>query len=100
MDLIKSQKCKISLYELKKIERINNLSLNTITQIAVTRNIKNYEDMSKEDLLIALLKSNKIHTELLKDNGSNTEMGESKKLFNKIRSNFSQNEIKKQRKIL
>ena len=57
----------------------------------------NYEDMSKEDLLIAVLKSNKSHTELLKDNDSNTEIGETKKLFNKPRSNFSQEEIKKHR---
>ena len=54
--------------------------------------------MSKEHLLIALLKSNKSHTELLKDNDSNTEIGETKKLFNKFRSNFSReqkNYIKK-----
>ena len=56
--------------------------------------------MSKEDLLIALLKSNKSHTELLKDNNSNTDIGETKKLFNKLRSNFAREEIKKQRKIL
>ena len=55
--------------------------------------------MSKEDLLIALLKSNKSHTELLKIDNSNTEIGETKKLFNTLRNNFSQEEIKKQRKI-
>ena len=60
--------------ELKKIERMNNLLLNTLKQIAITRNINNYEDMSKEDLLIALVKSNKSHIELLKD--SNTEIGD------------------------
>ena len=63
----------ISLNELKKIERMNNLLLNTHKQIAITRNIKNYEDMSKEDLLSALIKSNKNHIELLQD--SNTEIG-------------------------
>ena len=56
----------LSLNELKKIERMNNLSPNALEEIAMARNIKNYEDMSKEDLLIALLKSNKSHTELLK----------------------------------
>ena len=54
----------LSLNELEQIERMNNLSLNELKQIAKTRRIKNYEDMSKEDLLIALLKSNKSHTEL------------------------------------
>ena len=41
-----------SLNELKKIERMNNLSLNALKQMAIARNIKNYENMSKEDLLI------------------------------------------------
>ena len=89
-----------SLNELKKIERINNLSLNALKEIAITRNIKNYEDISKENLLIALIKSNESHTELLKDNDSNTEIGETKKLFSKLRSNFSQEELKKHRKKL
>ena len=84
----------LSLNELKKIERMNNLSLNALKQIAIARHIKNYYDMLKEDLLIALLKSNKSHTEL---DDSNTEIGETKKLFNIRRSNFSQKEIKKLR---
>ena len=32
----------LSLNEFKKIERMNNLSINTLKQIAITRNIKNY----------------------------------------------------------
>ena len=54
----------LSLNELQQIERINNLSLNELKQITKTRSIKNYEDMLKENLLIALLKSNKSDTEL------------------------------------
>ena len=87
----------LSLNELTKIERMNNLSLNALKQTAIARNIKNYEDMSKEDLLIALTRSNERHTELLKVGDSNTEIGETKKLFNKLRSNFSLKEIKKHR---
>ena len=86
----------LSLNKLKKIERMNNLSLNELNRIAIARNIKNYKDMSKEDLLIALLKSNPSHTELLKIDDSNTEIGETKKLFNNLRNNFSREEIKKQ----
>ena len=77
---------------------MNNLSLNELNRIAIARNIKNYKDMSKEDLLIALLKSNPSHTELLKIDDSNTEIGETKKLFNNLRNNFSREEIKKHRK--
>ena len=70
--------------------------------MVIARHIKSYKDMSREDLLIALLKSNNSHTELLKIliNDSNTEIGETKKLFNNLRNNFSREEIKKQRKIL
>ena len=76
---------------------MNNLLLNTLKQTAITRNIKNYEDMSKEDLFIALMKSKESHTEFLKDNDSNIEKGETRKLFKKPRSNFSREEIKKHR---
>ena len=72
---------------------MNNLSLNTFKQIAIAKQIKNYKDMSREDLLIALLKSNPSHTELLKIDDSNTEIGETKKLFNNLRNNFSREEI-------
>ena len=56
----------LSFNELEKIERMNNLSLNALEQMAIARHIKSYKDMSREDLLIALLKSNQSHTELLK----------------------------------
>ena len=87
----------LSLDELEKIERMNNLLQNVLEQIATARHIKNYKDMPREDLLIALLKSNQSHTELVKINDSNTEIGETKKLFNNLRNNFSREEIKKRR---
>ena len=76
---------------------MNNLPQNVLEQIATARHIKNYKDMSREDLLIALLKSNQSHTELLKVDDSNTEIGDTKKLFNNLRNNFSREEIKKDR---
>ena len=76
---------------------MNNLSLNAFEQMAMARHIKNYTDMSKEDLLIALLKSDQSYTELLKIDNSNTEIGETKKLFNNLRNNFLREEIKKHR---
>ena len=54
--------------------------------------------MSKEDLLIALLKSNQSHTELRRSEDNNTEIGETKKLFNELRNNFSKEEIMKIRR--
>ena len=53
--------------------------------------------MSREDLLIVLLKSNPSHTKLLKIDDSNTETRETKKLFNNLRDNFLREEIKKHR---
>ena len=52
---------------------MNNFSLNALEQMARARHIKNYKDMPREDLLIALLKSNQSHTELLKTDNSNTK---------------------------
>ena len=55
--------------------------------------------MSKEDLLIALFKSNKSHTELRRsEDNNNTEIEETKKIFNKLRNNFSKEEIKRIRR--
>ena len=60
---------------------MNNLLLNQLKQIAITRHIKNYKDISKEDLLIALLKSNQSHRELrMSKNNNNIEINETKKL--------------------
>ena len=85
----------LSLNKLEQIERLNNLSFNKLEQIAKTRRIKNYRDMSKEDLLIALLKSNQSHVELRRSEGNNAEIKEIKRIFNKFRNNFSKEEIKK-----
>ena len=58
---------------------MNNLSLNKLKQVAKTRNIKTNKNTSKEDLLIALLKSNQSHTELRRSKDNNVEIGETKK---------------------
>ena len=87
----------LSLNDLKLIERMNNFS-EKLKQIANTRRIKNYKDMSKEDLLIALLKSNQSHTELRKTENNNTKIEETKKIFNALRNNFPKERIKKIRR--
>ena len=48
----------LSFNELKQINKMNSLLLNELKRIAKIRHINNCKDMSKEDLLIALLKSN------------------------------------------
>ena len=86
----------LSLNELKHIERINDLSLNKVKQIMKTKRIKTNTNTSKEDLLIALFKSNQNHTELRRGmDNNNTEIGETKKIFNGLRNTFSEKETKK-----
>ena len=70
----------LSLHELEQITEMNHLSKNKLERIAKNRRIKNYKDMLKENLLIALLKSNKSYTELRsRGEDNNTEIKETKK---------------------
>ena len=64
------------------------------------RPIKNYKNMSREELLITLLKSKQSHAELYKSKSNNTEIEETRKFFNEIRNKFSKSVIKEIRKKL
>ena len=88
----------LSQNELEQISKMQNLSQNELEQIVKTRRIKNYKDMSREDLLIALLKSNQSHAELCRSKDNNAEIKETKKNFNELRNNFSKEEIRKIRR--
>ena len=55
---IKSQKCRIfHKNEQDQITKMHNQSRDELERIAEMRRISNYETMSKEELIIALLKS-------------------------------------------
>ena len=73
----------LSQNELEQITRIKNLPQNELEQIAKIRRIKNYKDMSKERLLIALLKSKESHAELYKSKSNNAEIEETRKFLTK-----------------
>ena len=62
------------------------------------RHIKKCKNMLRENLLIALLKSKQSHAELCRSKDSNTEIEETKKIFNELRNNLSKEEIKKIRR--
>ena len=51
----------LSQNELKQIMKMQNLSQNKLEQIAEMRRIKNYTNMSRENVLISLLKSKQSH---------------------------------------
>ena len=82
----------LSQNELKQITKMQNLSQNELEQIAKMRRIKNYKNMSREELLIALLKSKQSYAELRWSKHNN------KKVFNGLRNRFSKEKRKKIRK--
>ena len=71
-----------------------NLSQNELEQITKMRRIKNYKNMSKEELLIALLKSEQSLAELYKSKSNNAEIEETKKIFNELRNKLSRTKRK------
>ena len=54
--------------------------------------------MSREELLITLLKSKQSIAELRRSKDNNAEIEETKKIFNELRNRFSKEKIKKIRK--
>ena len=79
---------------------MQNSSQNELEQIAKKRSIKNYSNMSREGLLIALLKSKQSHAELYKSKSNNAEIEETRKFFDEIRNKFSKSVIKEIREKL
>ena len=90
----------LSQNELKPTTKMWNLSENELEQIAKMKHIKNYKNMSKEELLIAFLKSEQSLAELYKSISNNTKIEETKNFFNKLRNKFPKLKIKEIRKKL
>ena len=59
------------------------------------RRIQNYERMSKEGLILSLLKSKQSLPELFNNNLDNDEISEIKKILNKLRDNLTKEYVKK-----
>ena len=85
---------------LKNIAKMQNLSQNELNQIADMRDlsrdeherivkirrIKNYEEMSKEELIISLLKSKQSEAELFNNNNlDDNKIGYIRRIFNRLR---------------
>ena len=54
-------------------------------QIAKMRRIKNYDEMSKEELIISLLKSKQSIAELLNNNLDHDKISDIKRILNRLR---------------
>ena len=76
----------VSQNKLKQITEMSDLSQNEQEQIAKMRRIKDYKNMSKEELLITLLKSEKSRAELYKSKSNNLRIEEVRKFFNELRN--------------
>ena len=83
----------LSQNELKQIVKMQDLSQDELEQIARMRRIKDYKNMSREDLLTALLKSKQSYAKLRKSKDNNAEIEETKKTFNELRNRFSKEKI-------
>ena len=84
---------------LKKIAKMQNLSQNEFNQIAEMRGqsrdeleriakirrIKNYEEMSKEELIISLLKSKQSIAELFNSNLDDDKISDIRRILNRLR---------------
>ena len=79
---------------------MKNLPQNELDQITEMRSIKNYKNIWRKELLIALLKSEQNHAELYKNKSNNSEIEETQKLINVIRYKFSKSMIREIRKDL
>ena len=71
----------LSQNELEQIKRMKSLPKNELEQIAEMKRIKNRKNMSREELLIALLKSVQSHAELYKSKSNNAEIEKDQKNF-------------------
>ena len=72
--------------ELEQISKMKTFSENEIEEIAEMRNIKDYENMSKEELKIDFLKSERNLAEFFKNNSNNDRIRGIKKRPNKLKA--------------
>ena len=64
---------------------MHGLSTDELEQITKIRRIKNYEKMTKEELIISLLKSKQSIVELFNNNLNNNKISDTRKIINRLR---------------
>ena len=88
-----------NLINLKQVAKMQNQSRDELEQIAEMRIIKNYKKMSKEGLVIALLKSKRSLAELFNNNFDNDRIKGIKKILNELRDSLTKEYRKKIKKL-
>ena len=74
----------LSQNELNQIAEMHDQSRYELEQIAKIRRIKNYEEMSKEELIISLLKSKQSIAKLFHNNLDDDKISDIKKILSKL----------------
>ena len=75
----------LSQNELNQIAEMPGQSRDELERIAKTRRIKNYEEMSKEELIISLLKSKQSIAELFNNNLYDNKISDIRRILNRLR---------------
>ena len=75
----------LSQNELNQIAEMRNQSRDELERIAKIRRIKNYEEMSKEELIISLLKSKQSIAELFNNNLDDDKISDIRKIHDRLR---------------
>ena len=75
----------LSQNEFDQIAEMRGESRDELGQIAKIRRIKNYEEMTKEELIISLLKSKQSLAELFNDNLYDNKISDIRRILNRLR---------------
>ena len=75
----------LSQNELNQVAEMHNQSRDELERIAKIRRIKNYEEMSKEELIISLLKSKQSIAELFNNNLDDYKISDLRRILNRLR---------------
>ena len=75
----------LSKNEFTQIAEMHDQSRDELERIAKIRRIKNYEEMSKEELIISLLKSKQSIAELFNNNLYDNKISDIKRILNRLR---------------
>ena len=76
----------LSQNELNQVAEMRDLSRDELERIVKIRRIKNYEEMSKEELVISLLKSKQSIAELFNNNNLNDDkISDIRRILNRLR---------------
>ena len=90
----------LSQNELNQVAEMHNQSRDELERIAKIRRIKNYEEMSKEELIISLLKSKQSIAELFNNNLYDNKISDIKRILNRLKDIIPKNIERKQEKAL